>query len=639
MADYKKKVNIDLGDALKAMEALTVALDAVTNSLKNVDEEAEDAGDTIEDLGKKSEKATDKGSKGFTGLGKSIGGVIKSLGIIGIAFAVFDKFVETLKKNKKFADALSTAVNFVEIALGKIIDNSIDPLIKGFEKIFNDPQKAVKNLGNFIKENISNRLEGLLELIPALGKAIELAWEGEWTEAAKVAADAALKVSTGVENATDKILDLTEGIIEFTEETLKSAQAQTELDNALATSAARQEALKIEAQRAAEVQRQIRDDESKSIDERLAANEKLGQILRDQALDEKAIASESLTRAKQAITNGDSSIEAENKLLEAKNRIAEIDERIAGQNSEQIVNNISLRKEELQSVFDQIDAETELLNVGAEKAQQFENEKLALQAKLVAIEEAGLVEIEEYRKTKEAIALIDAEIKVFNDEQEEEAVIKEEEAAVKKQKLLDKELEDEKKLAEEKKKLRLDVAAASLQAASSLTTAVAGLVNQQFQNEIKAAEGNEKKQEKIRKKQFEANKALQIVTAVIGTAAAVVSTAAQLGFPAAIPGIIAAAALGAVQIATIASAKYSPTGGSSGGSRPQVPAPPNISAASNQGPNVSFTGSGNNLNTVGGGVEELPVPTINANVTISETEITGTQNTVSEYENNSLLSG
>jgi hypothetical protein len=477
MADYKKKVNIDLGGALKAMEALSVALDAVKDSLKGVDDEAEDAGDAIKDLGKKSEKATKKGSKGFTGLGKSIGGVIKSLGIIGIAFAVFDKFVEALKKNKKFADALSTAVNFIEIALSRIIDNSVDPLIKGFEKIFNDPQQAIKDLGNFIKENIQNRLEGLIELIPALGQAIKLAWEGEWEEAAKVAADAALKVSTGVENATDKILDLTEGITEFTEETLKAAQAQTELDNALATSAARQEALKIEAQRAAEVQRQIRDDESKSIDERITANDELARILNEQAQAEKNIAAESLAKANQDIANGNSSIEAQNSLLEAKNRIAEIDERIAGQNSEQIVNNISLRKEELDSVNTQIDAETELLNVRADEAQQFENNLVAIQRKLEAAEEAGLTETEQYRELQYQKSLIDEEFAVYKEEIKSEVDVKEEEERVKKKELQAQELEDAKKLADEKKRLTLDVAATSLESASQLAGAIGSIIN------------------------------------------------------------------------------------------------------------------------------------------------------------------
>jgi len=226
----------------------------------------------------------------------------------------------------------------------------------------------------------------------------------------------------------------------------------------------------------------------------------------------------------------------------------------------------------------------------------------------------------------------------INAQYDQEEIDKVTEQKAKLKALDDKELDDKKSKAEKEKNLREDLATSSLQAASQLTSAISGLVNKQFDDQIKAAEGNEKLQEKIREKQFKANKALQIVNSVIGTAAAVVASA-QLGFPAAIPGIIAAAALGTIQIAAISSAKYSPTGGSGGGSRPQVPAPPSIGGSSNQGPNVSFTGSGNNLNTVGGGVEQLPVPTINANVTISETEITGTQNTVSEYESNSLLSG
>jgi len=235
--EFKKKVDIDFGDALKAIEALTSALTDLNDNLKDTEKEAEkaadaidDVGDAADDAGKKSEKGTSGMSKGFKGVGTSIKGVLSALGLIGVALAVLDKFVDALQKNQKAADALSTAVNFIEIALTKIVDSSIDPLVAGFEKIFNDPQQAVKDFGNLIKENIQNRLEGFLELIPKLGEAINLLFKGEFAEAGKVAADASAKALLGVENFTDKVVEGTNAIAEFATETLDAAQAQTELD-------------------------------------------------------------------------------------------------------------------------------------------------------------------------------------------------------------------------------------------------------------------------------------------------------------------------------------------------------------------------------------------------------------------------
>jgi hypothetical protein len=482
-----------LNDLNQAAEKDVAAIMAVENAIEKLAAQQDKAR-------KASEKAAEANKNNVSGLQRvksAIGDTIKALGIVGIALKVFEVFSEALQKNKRFADALSTATNFIQIALTKIVDKSIDPLVAGFKAIFNDPQKALKDLGEAIKVNMTNRLEGLLELFPALGKAINLALKGEFEEAATVATNAASKVTLGIENIVGKAKSAITAIGEFATETLKAAEAQTQLDNALATSAARQERLKLLAQKAAEEQRQIRDDESRSIEDRLKANDKLAEILTKQALAEKAIAGESLARAQAEIANGNSSVQAQTDLLDAKNRLLEIDERLSGIISEQKVNNISLRKEALETVNAQIDAANELKNVGIElTSEQLANDLSAIDQKLQATINAGFMETQAYRDLVNEKALIDAERQVAIDE---ERIIEEEKEAaaeVKRQALRDKEAEDIKKKLEEEKAQKQANLKAGFAAAAGFANAMQNLSNLIFDTEIANAEGNDKLQEK-----------------------------------------------------------------------------------------------------------------------------------------------
>ena len=71
--------------------------------------------------------------------------------------------------------------------------------------LFEHPQKALEDFGVLLKDQIINRFTGMLELIPNIGKAIGLLFEGKFADAGNVALDAVGKVTLGVENATDKV--------------------------------------------------------------------------------------------------------------------------------------------------------------------------------------------------------------------------------------------------------------------------------------------------------------------------------------------------------------------------------------------------------------------------------------------------
>lgn len=115
------------------------------------------------------------------------------------------------------------------------------------------------------------------------------------------------------------------------------------------------------------------------------------------------------------------------------------------------------------------------------------------------------------------------------------------------------------------------------------------LENKLAQDKYKIALDTFNKEEKLREKAFKANKAIQIVQAVIGTAQGVVAALSEPFFPLMIARMALAATTGAVQIGVIASQKYQ------AGDAPTAPSPASVPEPSmpdqsfnNQGPDKSF---------------------------------------------------
>jgi len=95
----------------------------------------------------------------------------------------------------------------------------------------------------------------------------------------------------------------------------------------------------------AEKERQVRDDISKTFEERIAANDKLGGVLDKQAKAELALAQENLNIAKLKKVADGESLDSIQEIGDAELKILEIRERITGQRSEQLVNEQALIKE------------------------------------------------------------------------------------------------------------------------------------------------------------------------------------------------------------------------------------------------------------------------------------------------------
>ena len=303
------------GDASQAIAALK----AVGIEADKTQSKAKESNDAIKDGLEALDKRTGGAVSAFKSLQSGIGGAIKSFGTLkgaiiatglGALLVAVTSLVSYFSKTERGGDALAVVLG----ALGAVVGKLTDLLVKLGEKLFEafqKPQQAIKDFGKLLQENIVNRIEGLLELLPALGKAIGLALKGEFSAAAKTAADVAGKVALGVEDITDKVAAAGAAAVGFAASLASAAKEGARVAALLNAVEDAERALIVQRAKAnkqiAEA-RFIADDLTKSTEERIAAVEKAG------ALEEEVAAKE--------VANQNLRLQA----LKAQSRISEVNE-------------------------------------------------------------------------------------------------------------------------------------------------------------------------------------------------------------------------------------------------------------------------------------------------------------------------
>lgn len=176
-------------------------------------------------------------------------------------------------------------------------------------------------------------------LIDGLAKGFEVA--GELAEKAMRGLAAAMEF-LGMEEAAKSVNSFTDNVKESAKAAYELAQAELEMEKA------QREAQKtmLTYQNEAEKLRQIRDDDMKSMPERIAANDALGVSLQKQMQVEKQLAQTALNVAQLRIKANGETKESLDALAEAQTNLIDIEERITGQMSEQLTNRNALLKEQ-----------------------------------------------------------------------------------------------------------------------------------------------------------------------------------------------------------------------------------------------------------------------------------------------------
>ena len=339
----------------------------VKSNIKSVTKETDDLNkslgksvDETKDLGGNLKDAGDKGSGGFKKMGMSIKGMgtaLKAAGI-GLVVALIAKLMEVFSKNQAVMDFFNTAMEALSIAFNDLfsfLSNNVGKVTGWFKDIFENPKQSLIDFGTAIKENLIERFNSFLDTLGFVGKAIKLLMAGEFDlaiESMKSAGKEVVDVWTGVDDSFDKgtkiIKKAGAAIADYTKKTVSSAKAIVKLNNAALIAIAVNQGIIEQKDREAELQRQIRDSEKATFEERIAANKELGKILEEQEKAMKANA-DLIIAAAQAQKDKSNTIENQVLVQEALNEKDAIAAQIAGLRSEQLVNEESLQKELLET--------------------------------------------------------------------------------------------------------------------------------------------------------------------------------------------------------------------------------------------------------------------------------------------------
>lgn len=243
---------------------------------------------------------------GLAFIATPIGAVIAALAVaVGLVVGAFKLAKASLTSTEEGTQKLAVVTGAIT-GVFKGLFNIIKPLGLYFADVF---IKTLENVGK-MAEYVSDKLASALEFI-------------------------------GAESAA-------KGIRDFTTEVKASSVAAANLAKAegeLVVQQRQATKIQLDYQKQAEKLRQQRDDETKSISQRIAINNQLGVVLQKQSASELAIANKQLEVAKLKIKAEGETTDALNARAEAETNISDIQERITGQESEQLANLNSLRKE------------------------------------------------------------------------------------------------------------------------------------------------------------------------------------------------------------------------------------------------------------------------------------------------------
>ena len=325
----------------------------------------------IGEVAKDTEKLADA-TKDAQGGFKKMGGAIKGIGTalktagIGLLVGLFAKLMDVFRQNQSVVDFFNIAMESLSLAfndLFKFLSNNIGTITGYFKSIFEDPKQSLIDFGQAIKENLIERFDSLLETFGHLGKAIGHLFRGEFTEAFDSVKDAGkeyVDVLTGVDGSVDKITETvtnaTKVIKEYAKSTIDTATTMVELRKQSELAAVQVQGLIEEYDRQAEKLRQVRDDETKTFEERIAANEELGRVLKEQEEEMLKLIDIRIREAELDLEKNDS-LENQIKLQEALNEKKGIEAQITGFQSEQLTNQVSLQKEQTQFAIENADAQ------------------------------------------------------------------------------------------------------------------------------------------------------------------------------------------------------------------------------------------------------------------------------------------
>ena len=352
----KKTIEIEAiaKDALEQIQSLTSKVEGLEDSLKNAGKETKKTNNILGTL-----STLVKGGLGLAAIQKA-----------------FDLLKETFQSNQKVADAFAIATEALSLAFNDLfnfLDSNVGTVIDYFKGIFSDPVQAISDFRKALVDGFIVRIREGVEALGLFGQAALKFFKGDFAGASDTAREAGkqlLDVVTGVDDSFDKTVEtvksVTKSVTEYAKSTFQAAKENVELQKTAELGIAQNRIILEQKDREAEKLRQIRDDESKTIEQRIEANNKLAAVLDEQERLMLANA-DAVIAAAQAQYDKNKNQENEIALLEAKAEREGILAQIEGFRSEQLMNINSLERERI-----------DLIDEEKEKAKEAAEEQIAL---------------------------------------------------------------------------------------------------------------------------------------------------------------------------------------------------------------------------------------------------------------------
>jgi len=406
----------------------------VKSNIKSVTKDTDELGKSIgkasdetKSLDKGLEETGKSGSKGFKAIGtavKGFGVALKAAGI-GLVIGLFVTLKEALERNQKVMNSVNIIMSAVSTTFNQVADVLVDvvgwttksserfdgltKVLKGIMTIGLTPLKAAFFGLKLGIQEVQLAYEKWLggadpQKMAELGVSIDKTRE-ELVKIGNAAIDAGKAIGENIGDAIGEIGAIgkmaIDGISDISiKSNIELAKATTAAVNSSKLAEAAIQGLIEKYDRQAELQRQIRDDETKTFAERIEANKKLGEILNEQEEEMLALADTRVAAAALELSANKENVELQVAYQQALNDRAGVEAQVAGFRSEQMTNEVSLNKE-------LIEVKKEVLNATLDgialELQELEN---SYQMQLEMAEKAGMDTLaitEKYEKDKAKI--------------------------------------------------------------------------------------------------------------------------------------------------------------------------------------------------------------------------------------------
>jgi len=406
------------------MEKIVIDLEAKTDkALKGID----DIADSVKDLNKsvtESNKETKKSlnslSKGTKVLAKGFKGIGLAMKAAGFAIImkVVDKLGEALMRNQQVADTVETVFTAIGIVFKQVSDVLID-VFKSVSDATSGFDALQKVLGGALSISINLVVGAIQGMMLGVQKA-QLAWEesflgdgdpkelkrlnlaitetqGKLLETGDRIKKAGSDIADNFVEAVGEVGSLAEGVAVGVSDAIDKIDVKSAFSQAKRVVQNKKNYGLLESQSRrlieqydleAETQRQIRDDDRKTVEERIKANDELLNVLNKQASEEKKAIDARISALNEQVRLEGESNELTKELFDLNTELIAIDAKVAGFKSEQLVNQAALQKEILEITNSQKNADAELnANKNQFEAEQIENDLARLERQKLLNEE------------------------------------------------------------------------------------------------------------------------------------------------------------------------------------------------------------------------------------------------------------